>query len=122
RRFRRPGFLVLGEYGESDTAGQAQRIVAQGRLVAAAAVGPVSSRVEEGALPDQGQTQIVGVEGQIRFLRIADADGARPRSLQEIAIKNRFFVWYKGDVVLVESSRQRGLAAVLQINPDGIDL
>ena len=73
--------------------------------------------IHEGVLPQQGQTQFIGIECQIHLLRIPNPNRARARSLNEVTVNDRVANWCQRQRLLLQAKRQTSLGAIRQINP-----
>ncbi len=64
--------------------------------------------VDERAVPEHGDAVFVGVERQVELVGIADADAARPRALDEVAVHHCFVESHQLDF-----ARDHGLARIV---------
>ncbi len=86
------------------------------------ATDPVFRSVDEVVLPEQSQTELLGIEAQIHFLRVTDRDGARTHAFDEIAVDDRFVFRLQDNRGAVQAQGNSGLRAILQVQPHGVHL
>ncbi len=73
-------------------------------------------------MPKKRVTEVVRVKRQVDFFGIADTDSARPRSFNEIAIKDRRILSNQRQGFLANAIRQCGFRTITEVTPHGLDL
>ena len=106
-----PGGIIALKLRKRLVAIEVDQIVAGRPLKTLAAAVPVLCPVDERAMPKHRNLHGIRVEAKVYLLRVADADAARARSLDEVAVNARL----AGDVDRV-AGRERLLAAALGLD------
>src|SRR5205823_12179409 len=90
--FLRPRLIRRIQDRERDPRRELDDVVAGGRFKAFTAAAPMPGGVDEIALPDYRETEVVRVESEVGLLGIPDGDGAGAAAVDEVAVNDGFLV------------------------------